>query len=148
MLVIVHNRYYSNQCTTFLNLFQSSSLKFIVESKSDTRWQLSHDHLAGSDEKPVVLPLDMGWYNVTLTNSTLKRNYAGQGCQSADSSLKLYAQAKLRSIDSCQNGTCAYHYQKTNNVGSGPRRYEIWQSRDRTPATRPSVCPHHRHTDV
>ena len=31
MLVIVHNRYYSNQCTTFLNLFQSSSLKFIVE---------------------------------------------------------------------------------------------------------------------
>ena len=52
-----------------------------------------------------------------------KRNYAWQGCQSADSSLKLYAQAKLRSIESCQNGTCADHYQKTNNVGSGPLRY-------------------------
>ena len=30
----------------------------------------------------------------------------------ADSRLKLYWQAKLRSIDSCQNGTCADHYQK------------------------------------
>ena len=37
------------------------------------------------------------------------------------SSLKLFAQAKLRLIDSCQNGTCADHYQKTNNVGSGTR---------------------------
>ena len=44
----------------------------------------------------------------------------------AVSSLKLYAQAKLRSIDSCQNGTCADHYQKTNNVGSSPLRYTIW----------------------
>ena len=40
--------------------------------------------------------------------------------------LKLYWQAKLRSIDSCQNGTCADHYQKTNNVGSGSLRYKIW----------------------
>ena len=39
----------------------------------------------------------------------------------AVSSLKLYAQAKLRLIDSCQNGTGADHYQKTNNVGSGTR---------------------------
>ena len=30
------------------------------------------------------------------------------------------------SIDSCQNGTFADHYQKTNNVGSGPLRYTIW----------------------
>ena len=50
-----------------------------------------------------------------------KRNYAGQGCQLADSRLKLYWQAKLRSIDSCQNGTCADHYQITNNVGSNTR---------------------------
>ena len=35
----------------------------------------------------------------------------------------VYARAKLRSIESCQNGTCADHYQKTNNVGSGPLRY-------------------------
>ena len=35
--------------------------------------------------------------------------------------LKLYVQAKLRLIDSCQNGTCADHYQETNNVGSGTR---------------------------
>ena len=41
------------------------------------------------------------------------------------SRLKLYWQAKLRSIDSCQNGTCADHYQKTNNVGSGSLRYTI-----------------------
>ena len=32
-----------------------------------------------------------------------------------------YGQAKVRLIDSCQNGTCADHYQKTNNVGSGTR---------------------------
>ena len=32
----------------------------------------------------------------------------------------------LRSIGSCQNGICADHYQKTNNVGSGPLRYTIW----------------------
>ena len=44
----------------------------------------------------------------------------------AVSQLKLYWQAKLRSIDSCQNGTCADHYQKTNNVGSGSLRYKIW----------------------
>ena len=46
--------------------------------------------------------------------------------KSANSSLKLYAQTKLRSIDSCQNGTCADHYQKNNNLGSGPLRYTIW----------------------
>ena len=40
------------------------------------------------------------------------------GCQSAASSLKLCAQAKLNSIDSCQTETCADHYQTTNNVGS------------------------------
>ena len=39
----------------------------------------------------------------------------------AVSSLKLYGQAKLRLIDSCQNGTGADHCQKTNNVGSGTR---------------------------
>ena len=33
----------------------------------------------------------------------------------ADSRLKLYWQAKLRSIDSGQNGTYVDHYQKTNN---------------------------------
>ena len=53
----------------------------------------------------------------------MKWNFAfsGQGCQSAASSSKLYAQAKLRSIDSCQNGTCTDHYQITNNVGSNTR---------------------------
>ena len=30
----------------------------------------------------------------------------------------VYARAKLSSIDSCQNGTCADHYQETINVGS------------------------------
>ena len=35
-------------------------------------------------------------------------------------------QAKLRSIDSCQNWTCADRYQKTNNEGSGSLRYTIW----------------------
>ena len=44
----------------------------------------------------------------------------------ADSRLKLHWQAKLRSIDSCQNGTCGDHYQKTNNVGSGSLSYTIW----------------------
>ena len=44
----------------------------------------------------------------------------------AVSRLKLYWQAKLRSIDSCQNGTYADHYRKTNNVGSGSLRYTIW----------------------
>ena len=32
----------------------------------------------------------------------------------------------FRSIDSFQNGTCADHYQKTNNMDSGPLRYTIW----------------------
>ena len=42
-----------------------------------------------------------------------------------DIRLMLYWQAKLRSIDSGQNRTCADHYQKTNNVGSGSLRYTI-----------------------
>ena len=46
--------------------------------------------------------------------------FTGQDCQSAASSLKLYALAKLTSIDSCQNGTCESHYQITN-VGSNTR---------------------------
>ena len=52
----------------------------------------------------------------------MKRNFAftGQGCQLAARSLK-YALAKLRSIDSCQNGTREDHYQITNNVGSNTR---------------------------
>ena len=29
-------------------------------------------------------------------------------------------------MDSLQNGTCADHYEKTNNVGSGQLRYTIW----------------------
>ena len=74
----------------------------------------------GLDERPVVLPLHISWYNMSHSNSTCKQNYARQGCQSAASSLKLYAQAKLGSIDSCQNGTCADHNQKTNNVGQEP----------------------------
>ena len=43
----------------------------------------------------------------------------GQDCQAAAS--RLYAQTKLRSSDSCQNGTCADHYHITNNVGSNTR---------------------------
>ena len=38
-------------------------------------------------------------------------------------SLKLYALAKLRSIDSCQNGTCENHYQITNKVGLNTRHF-------------------------
>ena len=34
-------------------------------SKSDIRWQLSHDHLAGSDEKTGRFALDISWYNIT-----------------------------------------------------------------------------------
>ena len=56
-----------------------------------------------------------------MSNLPVQHNYAVQGCQSADSRLKLYWHAKLKSIDSFQNGTCADHYQKTNNVGSGTR---------------------------
>ena len=49
----------------------------------------------------------------------------------AVSRLKLFWQAKLRSIDSCQNGTCADHYQKTSNVGSGsPHSTAIIIARD------------------
>ena len=44
--------------------------------------------------------------------------FTGQGCQLAARSLKLHALVTLRSIDSCQNGTCEDHYQITNNVGS------------------------------
>ena len=53
----------------------------------------------------------------------MKWNFAltGQGCRLAARSLKLYALAKLRSIDSCQNGTLEDHYQITNNEGSKTR---------------------------
>ena len=54
------------------------------------------------------------------------KNETTPACQLADSRLKFYWQAKLRSIDSCQNGTCADHYQKTNNMGSGLLRDMIW----------------------
>ena len=40
-------------------------------------------------------------------------------------SWRLHWQAKLRAIDSCQNGTCADRDQKTNNAGSGALRYTI-----------------------
>ena len=49
---------------------------------------------------------------VTLINSTYKRNYAGQGCQVTASNLKLYAQAKLRSIDSEQSLFTEYRQPK------------------------------------
>ena len=53
----------------------------------------------------------------------MKWNFAftGRGCQLAARSLKLYALAKLGSIDSCQNGTREDHYQITNNEGSKTR---------------------------
>ena len=43
----------------------------------------------------------------------MKWNFAftSQGCQLAARSLKLYVLAKLRSIHSCQNGTCEDYYQ-------------------------------------
>ena len=46
----------------------------------------------------------------------MKKNYVfiGQGCQSAASSLKLFAQATLISIDTCQKGLV----RTTDNVGS------------------------------
>ena len=34
-------------------------------SKSDIHWQLSHDHLAGSNERPVLLPIHISWYNMS-----------------------------------------------------------------------------------
>ena len=34
---------------------------------------------------------------------------------------KVICASQLRSIDSCQNGTCEDHYQITNNVGSNTR---------------------------
>ena len=34
-------------------------------SKSDIRWQLSHEHLAGSDERPVYWLLHISWYNMS-----------------------------------------------------------------------------------
>ena len=84
--------------------------------KSDIRWQLSHHHIAGLDERIVVLPLHISWYNITLTNYNMNYAFTGHGCQSAANSFKLYAQAKFRLIDSCQNGTFAHRYQKTINV--------------------------------
>ena len=53
----------------------------------------------------------------------MKWNFAfsGRSCKSAASISKLYAQAKISSIDSCQNGIRADYYQITNNVGSNTR---------------------------
>ena len=53
------------------------------------------------------------------------KNETTPGYQSTDSRFKFYWQAKLRSIDSRQNGICADHYHKTNNVGLGSLRYTI-----------------------
>ena len=133
-----HNRSY----TTWL-VFQLCKPSVWVRldwqlSQSGIRWQLLPDHLAGSDERPVVLPLHISWYNMShqkhitaASSHTYQFNIKtklrrARGCQTVDSRLKLYWQAKLRSIDSCQNGTCADHYQKTNNVGSGSLRYTMW----------------------
>ena len=73
-------------------------------SKSDIPLQISHDNLAGSDEKLVVLPLHKADL-IQHTYQNINETTLSQG--RAVSSLKLYAQAKLRLIDSCQNGTCA-----------------------------------------
>ena len=79
----------------------------------------------------IVLLDELGWERLEYVRLkqlalTMYKIYAGKGCQLAESRLKLYWQAKLRSIDSCRNGTCADHYQETNNVGSGSLRYTIW----------------------
>ena len=87
-------------------------------SNSDIRWQISHNHLSASDEIPVVLPLHV---SSVIYHTYQHKNETTLSPRSAVSSLKLYVQAKSRSIDSCRNGTCADHYHKTNNVGSGTR---------------------------
>ena len=74
----------------------------------------------GLDERPVVLSKHISWYNMSHLSIQHKNE------TTPDSNLKSYAQTKLRSIDSCQNGTCVEHNQKNNNVGSGPLRYTIW----------------------
>ena len=84
-------------------------------SNSDIRWQISHNHLAASNEIPVVLPLHV---SSVICHTYQHKNETTLSPRSAVSSLKLYVQAKSRSIDSCRNGTCA---DKTNNVGSGTR---------------------------
>ena len=87
-------------------------------SNSDIRWQISRKHLTGSDEIPVVLALHVSY---AICHSYQHKNETTLPPGSAVSSLKLYVQAKSSSIDSCRNGTCADHYHKTNNVGSGTR---------------------------
>ena len=67
---------------------------------------------------PVVLPLHV---SSVICHTYQHKNETTLSPRSAVSSLKLYVQAKSRSIDSCRNGTCADHYHKTNNVGSGTR---------------------------
>ena len=87
-------------------------------SNSDIRWQISHNHLAASEEMPIVLPLHV---SSVICHNYQHKNETTLSPQSAVSSLKLYVQAKSRSIDSCRNGTCADHYHKPNNVSSGTR---------------------------
>ena len=55
------------------------------------------------------------------------------GCQKS----KVICASQLRSIDSCQNGTCEDHYQITNNVGSNTRS-------DISPPSK-GQCPYYAH---
>ena len=87
-------------------------------SNSDIRWPISHNHFAASDKIPAVLPLHV---SSVIYHIYRHKNETTLSPRSAVSSLKLYVQAKSRSIESCRNGTCADHYHKTNNVGSGTR---------------------------
>ena len=87
-------------------------------SNSDIRWPISRNHFQASDKIPAVLPLHV---SSVIYHIYRHKNETTLSPRSAVSSLKLYVQAKSRSIDSCWNGTCADHYHKTNNVGSGTR---------------------------
>ena len=64
-------------------------------SNSDIRWQISHNHLSASDEIPVVLPLHV---SSVIYHTYQHKNETTLSPRSAVSSLKLYVQAKSRSI--------------------------------------------------
>ena len=68
-------------------------------SNSDIRWQRSHNHLAGSDEIPVALPLHVSY---VICRTYQHKNETTLSPGSAVSSSKLHAQAISRLIDSCR----------------------------------------------
>ena len=98
--------------------------------RSLTTWAQIHDLTVRAHQRDSVPIMRTRVHEMKLL---FHRPGLSDKCQKS----KVICASQLRSIDSCQNGTCEDHYQITNNVGSNTR----------SDSSRPSKgqCPYYAH---